>query len=134
MTIMKKLLFVLFLMTCLTSSAQSIVKEGASYPVYCFVHGYEDWGELKALVEMNQKGKSSYLCNLDDEPVVFNSVPQILTYMSKLGWVYVESVVLENTLHFVMKKEVKSDEEALENMKLLSNSELKKIRKEKGLD
>ncbi len=132
---MKKYLLVLFLLMSLTSSAQSLTNEGSTYPIYCIVYGYIGWDdELNAIISMNQKEKMSYLCNMEGQPIAFNSVPQIINYMAKLGWVYVDNVTIQNSLRFIMKKMVKSDEEALEKMKIMTKDEIRKARKEKGLD
>lgn len=115
---MKRLLFFLFLMVCLSVKGQDKTTNVKPYDVYCVYYGQLQmsgkvkpkkliWGDSKSEVKLtNEKGKG-----LD-----FNNMIDVTNYLSKRGWTYVESEVFHDAVYIVYKKSVTKDEEAKEGL------------------
>lgn len=108
----KVLLAAMFAVSALTCNAQE------KYPYYCTINGlynlaYKlrielEWGENKDTVHLrDEKGKK----------IEFNNVTDILNYMSKRGWDFVSVTYYNGCVHYLLKKDVSSPEEAKEGLR-----------------
>ena len=116
--IMKRILLFLFLMVCLSVKGQDKNTNVTPYDYYCVYYGQLQlsgkvfpkkliWGDSKNEVKLtNEKGKK-----LD-----FNNMIEVTNYLSKRGWVYVDSEVFRDVVYIVYKKNVTKDEEAKEGL------------------
>ena len=55
----------------------------------------------------------------------------LINIFAKDGWDYVEMVIVNNVRTYIMRKKVKSDDEAFTNYKLLLPDDFKRIKKER---
>lgn len=127
---MRKILFVLVMaLMSLGAQAQSVVKPGETYPVYCNLAGYNTWGygKVKVLLDMGRKqpNKEGYESIYDgDKKRKFNTMMEVLDYMAKRGWkvhstyVITESMSKQNVIHFLLEKQVTDDSQIDEGLEL----------------
>ena len=108
-----------FVFTSLTASAQNYKNDGEPYDFYCEMTAEENLaGQLRLTLEWNTRpdfGREQ-LRDENGKKIEFASVVEMFNYMSKRGWKYVESYNYGNTLHFLFKKQVRTDEEAKEGL------------------
>lgn len=112
----------------LVGKAQSVVPtEDGKYPVYCDLKAYNFWGvgKMKVILDMgdvaNGKGTFESLYDNDGKQIKFNTVMSAVNYMAKRGWkldktYYVTEGVGKTVLHYVLVKNVKSDNEIREGI------------------
>ena len=127
---MKKILFLLVMaLMSLSANAQSISKPGETYTVYCDLSCYNTWGfgKVKVRLDMGRTlpNKEGYESIYDgDKKRKFNTMMEVLDYMSKRGWkvhstyVITESVGKQNVLHFLLEKQVTDDSQIDEGLEL----------------
>ena len=112
---MRKILFFIVLCCCISASAQRVDKPGRAYDYFCNI--YADGTSFKVFL----LGKNRILANEDGKSIKFKNITEIITYLSKIGWVFVDSYGDEksssNDLHIIMRKTITSDEQALEHLK-----------------
>jgi len=111
---MRKILLFIVLCCCISASAQRVDKPGEAYDYFCNIHA--DGTSFKVFL----LGKNHILANEDGKSIKFKNITEIITYLSKIGWVFVDSYGDEksssNDLHIIMRKTVTSDEQALEHL------------------
>lgn len=115
---MKKiiLLFIVMLMT-VGANAQNYKNDGKPYDYFCMMQGFKNLsGVLRIQIIWDKKEKHEYLRDENGEKVEFKSIVDMLNYMSKRGWTYVEQVVYDKVQNYVFKKTVTSDAEAKEGL------------------
>ena len=87
--------------------------DNTEYYVYCGV-SVSDNNSVHISFDYNKNYKALY----DENNKLLKMVDvEAITYMTKLGWEYVEVIYLKSALHdhyFLFRKKVKSDEEALQ--------------------
>ena len=108
---MKKLLFTLMFLCSMTAGAQNMSNPGEPYDYYCEV--YKSDFDLGVIVFA--EGAYVFIdesIEKRDKRIRFNSDSGLLTFMSKRGWKYVESFMVNNRLRYVMKKQVLNDRES----------------------
>lgn len=127
---MKKVLFVIMVaLMSLSANAQSVSKPYESYPVYCDLAGYNTcgYGKVKVRLDMGRKqpNKEGYeSIYAGDKKRKFNTMMEVLDYMSKRGWkvhttyVITESMSKQNVLHFLLEKQVTDDSQIDEGLEL----------------
>lgn len=127
---MKKIFMLMVtVLMCISMSAQSVVKtEDGKYDVYCKVEGYNLFGvgKLKVMLDMgyNTENKNS-LFDENNKKIKFNSMMEVLDYMSKRGWKLVNTYYLtastkQDVVNFILKKRVSKDEEKTEGLNIQS--------------
>ena len=123
---MRKIL-ILLAMVAITAKAQTVEK----YEFYCYaLHASDDRGCLM------MPGQEEYLDIVDEngDAIKFKNGLDLMLYLSKRGWVYVETYTeraLGIAVHpFLMKKVVTDDAQAMENLRLEKRSFGKKKKKE----
>ena len=103
-----------------------------SYWCYCRIHGDYGWGsDIRCRIEFNDSKEDYFLCDKNDDGIIANSVLHMINIFAKDGWEYVEMMPINNVHNYIMKKKVKSDDEAFANFKLLLPDDFKRIKKEK---
>ena len=112
----------------LSVNAQSVVKPGEKYKVYCEVMGFNTWGfgKVKAKLDMGRmpKNKGYESIYQNGKKRKFNTMMEIVDYMSKRGWkvhstyVVTEGLGKQNVLHFLLEKEVTDDSQIDEGLEL----------------
>ena len=110
---MKKILFLLMFVL---STSSSIAQE--KYPYYCTISGtYNlamkirlelEWGEQKQLVALRDE---------NNKKIEFNNLTDILNYMSARGWQFVTELTYDGHIHYLLKKDVSSPEEAKKGLR-----------------
>ena len=126
---MKKLFLLLMALWSLGVNAQSVTKPGEAYSVYCGFEGYNSWGygKVKVRLDMGRKqiNKEGYESIYDgDKKRKFNTMMEVLDYMSKRGWkvhstyVITESMGKQNVLHFLLEKQVTDDSQIDDGLEL----------------
>lgn len=112
------------------AKAQSAVHtEDGKYPVYCDLKAYNFWGvgKVKVILDMGEvaNGKGAYesLYDADGKQIKFNTVMAAVNYMAKRGWkldktYYVTEggMKAQTVIHYVLVKNVKSDNEIREGI------------------
>ena len=127
---MKKL--VLCTLLCILSTTRFAQSSDGSYWCYCKIYGDYGWGaDMRCRVEFNDTKQDCFLCDKNDDAIIANSVMHMINIFAKDGWEYVEMMPLNNVHNYIMKKKVKSDDEAFANYKLLLPDDFKRIKKEK---
>lgn len=106
---MKKVLFILMMMLPMVVNAQRVDKPGEPYYIFCELTNYTD----DAHISISHITKENYLIDETGKKIKFKSHADALTYMSKRGWEYVEKTEVGK---FMLRKLVKSDEQALEGI------------------
>lgn len=110
---MKKILFLLvFILTAASSFAQE------KHPYYCTISGTRnlankirlelEWGEQKQYVALRDE---------NNKKIEFNNLTDILNYMSARGWQFVTELTYEGCIHYLLKKEVSSPDEAKQGLR-----------------
>ena len=110
---MKKILFLLMFVLATESS---IAQE--KHPYYCTISGTRnlankvrldlEWGEQKQLVAIRDK---------NNKKIEFNNLTDILNYMSARGWQFVTELNYDGHIHYLLKKDVSSTEEAKKGLR-----------------
>lgn len=110
---MKKILFMLMFVL---ATASSFAQE--KHPYYCTINGMQnlaakirlqlEWGEQKKLVSLRDE---------NNKKIEFNNLTDILNYMSDRGWQFVTALHYNNCIHYLLKKEVSSPEEAKQGLR-----------------
>lgn len=127
---MKKYCIILFALISLQASAQE-VNDGKSYYYYCEFYLNSMWGgSYHANLYMNDD-EILTICDENNEPITSKEHIYFLNMLSKLGWIFVESNVRGNYMHYLLKKEVKNDNEAKAGLNLLTSSQIKEMKKKK---
>ncbi len=106
---MRKIILLILLSVFMSSKAQNIAEPEEPYDYYCIVY-IGNWS--KAYVSMPFSGNVHAIMNEDGKKKSFNNTVELLTYMSKHGWKYVESITYDRNSAYLMKKTVRSDNEA----------------------
>lgn len=100
--------------------SQNVDKPGEPYECYSVIELWEIKNECyNAKVTVSDIVKEVYLLDENGEKVVFTSSPDAITYMAKRGWTFVQQLSSGGFAqkHFLMKKTVKDDKEAMKNLK-----------------
>ena len=133
---MRKILLLIVLCCCIDASAQRIDKPGETYDYFCEV---ALTNENKAMIFLPEKDDNDALiiCDSLNTPLVFHNEKDMLVYMTKRGWVYIEKVIhdihaplfsLSRKAYF-LRKSITCDEEVLNGL-ILSEITGKKKNKE----
>ena len=115
---MKKLLLLgLLFVFSLVSNAQNYKNDGKPYDYFCMMQGFKNLsGVLRIQIIWENQEKHENLRNEKGEKVEFMSIVDMLNYMSKRGWTYVEQVTYDKVQNYVFKKTVTNDKEAKEGL------------------
>lgn len=107
---------VLFLLMFVLATASSIAQE--KHPYYCTISGTRnlankirlelEWGELK---------QNAALRDETGKKIEFNNLTDILNYMSARGWQFVTELNYDGHIHYLLKKDVSSPEEAKQGLR-----------------
>lgn len=123
----KVLLFVMLCMMSVSVNAQNYKNDGKPYAFFCMMQGFKNLsGVLRIQIIWNNKEKHEYLRDENGEKVEFKSIVDMLNYMSKRGWEYVEQIDYDKVHNYVFKKYVTNDAEAKEGLYFESDFEKKK--------
>lgn len=107
-------MFVIMLLASIGASAQRVDKPGEPYDVYCVI---EHVTSSLPIISIGGSVKDLYLYGEDDKMIEFKSITDVITYFSKRGWVFVDFCDTYRSA-LMMKKTVRSDSDALENLDL----------------
>lgn len=110
---MKKLLILMMtILLCLPMFAQNYENDGKPYYFYCQISGSFNLGGKLRLSILWKDKEENELRNEKGEKIEFKNMIEIINYMSKRGWEYVESNPSTNSLSYLFKKQVTKDEDA----------------------
>ena len=120
---MKKLLLsTLFAIAALSCNAQS-----EKYPYYCMINGFRNLaGQVRIEVEWGEKPDLVYLRDERGKKIEFNNLTDILNYMSKRGWEFMSTAYYDDRVHYLLKKNVSSPEEAKEGLRFDTDKKIAK--------
>ena len=116
--IMRKLLFLFFLLVNININAQNFKSDGKPYEVYCQIYGQLQasgkilykrilWPEFDSRTKLtDEKGNK----------LEFNNVLEAMNYLSKRGWTYVGNNTYHDMIFYTLKKIVLNDQEAREGL------------------
>ena len=115
---MKKLLLLgLLSVFSFVSYAQNYTNDGKPYDYFCMMQGLKNLsGVLRIQIIWNNTEKHENLRDEKGEKVEFKSIVDMLNYMSKRGWIYVEQITYDNVHNYLFKKTVTNDDEAKEGL------------------
>lgn len=110
---MRKILFFIVLCCCISANAQRVDKPGEAYDYFCYV--YIDMSHA-IVVFPDQKKKT--LADENGKAIKFKYITEVLTYLSKRGWIFVDSYGDNKTYDksVIVKKSVSADEQAFDNI------------------
>lgn len=112
---MRKILLFIVLCCCISASAQRVDKPGEAYDYFCKISPGDKCFEVLLL------GSNRILANEDGKAIKFDDITEVMTFLSKRGWIFVDSYGDEKSsrygLRIIMRKTVTSDEQALEHLK-----------------
>ena len=111
---MKKLFLLFLLCICLGTKAQNVETQAQTYN-YC-IACYFDAYTLKFHIPGSDNTQK--LIDENGKIIKFKSVAEVITYMSKKGWVYVDAFrdARNDHLCYYFQKSVTNDEQALEGL------------------
>ncbi len=112
-TNMKKILFLLLFILATTSS---IAQE--KYPYYCTISGtYNLAMKIRLELEWGEQKQHVALRNEEGKKIEFNNLTDILNFMSARGWQFVTELNYDGHIHYLLKKDVSSPEEAKQGLR-----------------
>lgn len=131
------LFFIVLAIFSLKVKAQALVTDAdGRYPVYCTIVCSNFWGVGKVDATMDFGGGKTWIgssCTILDDngkKMKFTSTMGAVNYMAKRGWKLDKTVFLtlgkSNVLHYIMVKQVKTDEEITEGIKYKSKDPVRK--------
>lgn len=128
-------MIMLLLVMSQTTFGQEVNNESKKYPVYCVVSSKAASKSLSdfrlwAVVGINEM-LAHYICNEENEQIYFQTQVDILNYMSKQGWSYIEKTSNAGASEYLFMKEAASPEEAYKSLNPLTEDQIKKAKKEK---
>jgi hypothetical protein len=127
---MKK--FALCALLCMMNVTMFAQSSDGSYWCYCRIYGDYGWGsDMRCRVEFNDSKQDYFLCDKNDDGIIANTPMHLINIFAKDGWDYVDMVIVNNVRTYIMRKKVKSDDEAFTNYKLLLPDDFKRIKKER---
>lgn len=120
---MKKILLILLLALSASSFAQQSQPIEKERPVYCDVMAYNFWGvgKVRVIIDLGADRNGTILTE-DKKAMKFNSIIDVLNYMSKLGWHVKDSYYLseevskQKVLHYLLEKMITDDEQITEGI------------------
>jgi len=93
--------------------AQRVDKPVASYEYFCFVQRTTN----KAYLITDKPVLSHYIYDKDGNLVEFENDVEIINYMTRRGWMYVESIDAgRDNMIYVMKKNVTNDKNVFQGL------------------
>lgn len=110
---MKKILFLLvFILTAASSFAQE------KHPYYCTISGTRNLAsKIRLELEWGEQKQSVALRDENNKKIEFNNLTDILNYMSARGWQFVTELTYDGHVHYLLKKEVSSPDEAKQGLR-----------------
>lgn len=111
------------ILLCLPMAAQNYENDGKPYYFYCEIQGRFGMGGKLHLSILWKDQEEKELRNEKGEDVEFNNMIEIINYMSKRGWEYVESYHYPNSISYLFKKQVTKDEDAKKGIYFKSDFE-----------
>ena len=110
---MKKILFLLMFVL---ATASSIAQE--KYPYYCTISGtYNLAMKIRLELEWGEQKQLAALRDENNKKIEFNNLTDILNYMSARGWQFVTELNYDGHIHYLLKKDVSSPEEAKQGLR-----------------
>lgn len=97
-------------------TASSIAQE--KYPYYCTINGsYNLAMKIRIELEWGESKDKRYLRDENGKKIEFNNLTDILNYMSARGWQFVTELNYDGHIHYLLKKDVSSPEEAKKGLR-----------------
>ncbi len=121
---MKKILLLMMLvLSSMAVNAQNAKGNGEKYDVYCEIVGSTKFLSTKVTIEVDfgqSQWANANLYGADGKKIKFNSMMDALDYMGKRGWKLCQTYAIGSgssfVYHYIMTKQVVSDEEITENL------------------
>ena len=116
---MKKLIIALLMMAAMPACAQRIDKPGEPYEYFIQIEPIGEMsGKFKAKIDMLDGKGRKYVVDENGKKLEFVNKADIINYMTKRGWYYVDYYIASKTFELYFKKEIKSDNEAKANIRI----------------
>lgn len=127
---MKKLLIILFAFVSLNTFAQGTSENEKPYYYYLQLHPFAWVGGKEWRADICLDNYEPYIiCDDNNEKMKFAGPMQIVNFLSKAGWELVTFENVNGQFFYVFRKLVLKDKEAKEGMNLLTEEEIKKVKK-----
>ena len=127
---MKKLLFILFTFVSLNTFAQVTSENEKPYYYYLQLHPFAWLGGKDWRADICLDNYEPYIiCDDNNEKMKFSGPMQIVNFLSKVGWELVTFENVNGQFFYVFRKLVLTDNDAKEGMNLLTEEEIKKVKK-----
>ena len=116
------LLFAILAAFSCFASAQNYRNDGKPYAYYCQIVGWMSLSsQLNFRILWNNKKLENTLCDENGNKVEFLTIVQLMNYMTKRGWEYVECPIYDDLgrkalFHYIFRKYVTNDDEAEEGL------------------
>ena len=125
---MKKLFFSIALLAMAHSAnAQHYKGNGESYYFYCCLEITKTIpGSVQYEFDLGNSWNDEVLYDESGNKIKFTNLLDIINYLSKRDWEYVESNTYNVNKRYIFKKKVKKDEEAKEGLFVKSDFDKKK--------
>lgn len=115
----KVLLAAMFALSATLCSAQE------KRPYYCTINGsYNLAYKLRIELEWGEEKNAVHLRDEKGKKIEFKNLTDILNYMSKKGWEFVTVTYYNNCVHYLLKKDASSPEEAKEGLRFSKDTEI----------
>lgn len=115
---------------CGKIDAQSVVKEGAEYYYYC---GVQCGADKNGLIYLSSEKDAMIICDSSGEQIKFQTLFEVVNYMSKRGWEYIETsqskFLTVNIDIALLKKTITDDSQVTEHLVLKSRTDKYKKKK-----
>lgn len=107
---------ILFLLMFVMATASSIAQE--KHPYYCTISGTRNLAnKIRLELEWGEQKQSVALRDENNKKIEFNNLTDILNYMSARGWQFVTELNYDGHIHYLLKKDVSSPEEAKQGLR-----------------
>ena len=98
------------------ATESSIAQE--KHPYYCTISGTRNLANKVRLdLELGEKKQLVALRDENNKKIEFNNLTDILNYMSARGWQFVTELNYDGHIHYLLKKDVSSPEEAKQGLR-----------------
>lgn len=122
---MKKIFILLaFAIIVIAANAQNYKNDGKPYYFYCEMTAQQNLGgQLRLTIQWDKQRANENLRDENGKKIEFNSVVEMINYMSRRGWDLTQTYQYDRVVRFLFRKLVTTDAEAKEGLYFKSDNE-----------